>query len=293
MAGLCAALILVAIACLAFFGYRLPASQFASFASFLPFAGAMAYCRWAGHDRLLQACSLPFWASIVSTLLKFPLYIAARSTAGLKDQALARLDHRIGLEVPSVLHAAASYPWARAGLALSYDLLFPLMVVAAIVPALRFRFGAAKELIVATTFATLVGAPLFALLPAIGPWSVYGYAPAPMQIQTEALFLTLRSGSAHVIDLNEPGFVCFPSFHVLLAILSTVALCSIKPLRIPAIAVTVLIAISTLTTGWHYSCDVIGGILLAFLAVLASKMYSRWEAKILVPKSFAQASIKV
>jgi membrane-associated phospholipid phosphatase len=277
MAVLAAILLLVAIVCVVFFRYRLPFSQIASVAGFLPFAGAIVYCRWAKHYRLLQACSLPFWASVLSTLLKFPLYIAARSHVGLKDAALARIDRLLRVEVPPILHAMAPHPWARAVLLVSYDTLFPLMVVAAILPALRFRFSAAKELIVATSFATVVGAPLFALVPAIGPWTVYGYAPLPLQAQTQALFLSLRAGGVHLIDLNEPGFVCFPSFHVLLAILSAVALCSIRPLRIPAILVAALITISTLTTGWHYFSDVIGGLVLAAFSVAAAKAFSRWE----------------
>jgi membrane-associated phospholipid phosphatase len=277
MALLSAALLLVAISTIVFFHYRLPFSQAASVASFLPLAGAIAYCRWAKHYRLLQACSLPLWASVLSTLLKFPLFIAARSHVALKDDVLAHIDRILRVEVPPILHAMAPHPWARAALAVSYDLLFPLMVVAALLPALRFRFAAAKELIVGISFATLVGAPLFALVPAIGPWTVYGYPPLPLQAQTQALFLSLRAGGIHLIYLNEPGFVCFPSFHVLLAILSAVALCSIKPMRIPAILVAVLITVSTLTTGWHYFADVIGGLVLAAFSVAAAKAFSRWE----------------
>lgn len=279
MAVLSAGLLLVAIASIAFFRYRLSLSELASCAGFLPFAGAIAYCWWAKHYRLLQACSLSLWASVLSTLLKFPLYIASRSTVALADSSLARADHALGLEAPTILHAIAFHPWARTAFALSYDLLFPLMVVAALVPALRFRFSAAKEFIVAISFATLVGAPLFALLPAIGPWATYGFTPSPLQSQTQALFLSLRTWSIHSIDFSEPGVVCFPSFHVLLAILSATALCSIKALRIPAILVAVLISVSTLTTGWHYVVDVISGLILAVASILVSKGFTRWETR--------------
>jgi len=277
MAVLLLALLLVAVVCVAFFNYRLPFSQAASVAGFIPFAGAIAYCWWAKRYRLLQACALPFWASVLSALLKFPLYIAGRTHVALKDNALAHIDRLLKIEVPSILHFMAPHPLERTVLAFSYDLLFPLMVVAAILPPLRFRFTAAKELIVAISFATLVGALLFAVVPAIGPWAVYGYAPMPLQAQTQALFLGLRTGSLHLIDLNEPGLVCFPSFHVLLAVLSAVALCSIRQLRIPAILIAALITVSTLTTGWHYITDVIGGLMLAAVSVGASKAYSRWE----------------
>jgi PAP2 superfamily len=278
MAALSAALLLSAVACVAFLNYRLSISELASCANFLPFIGAIAYCWWAKHYRLLQACSLPLWASILSTLLKFPLYIASRSTVALADPSLARADHALGLEIPTVLHFMAFHPWAWSTLAFSYDLLFPFMVVAAIIPALRFRFSATKELIVAISFATVVGSLLFAFLPAVGPWVTYGFPPSPLQSQTQALFLSLRTGSVHFIDFSEPGVVCFPSFHVLLAVLSATALCSVKPLRIPAVLIAALISLSTLTTDWHYVVDAICGLILAAISILVSKAYTRWEA---------------
>jgi membrane-associated phospholipid phosphatase len=36
------------------------------------------------------------------------------------------------------------------------------------------------------------------------------------------------------------------------------------------------VAISTVTTGWHYGIDVIGGLLVAALAVLITRISSRW-----------------
>ena len=49
--------------------------------------------------------------------------------------------------------------------------------------------------------------------------------------------------------MNDAGIVAFPSFHVLLAILTAVALSAIRWLRIPVWALALLVGISTLTTG--------------------------------------------
>jgi membrane-associated phospholipid phosphatase len=74
------------------------------------------------------------------------------------------------------------------------------------------------------------------------------------------------------LDMEDAGIVAFPSFHVLLAILTAVALSAIRWLRAPAWAMAVLVGLSTLTTGWHYLVDVIGGIVLAIVSVGAAKL---------------------
>jgi membrane-associated phospholipid phosphatase len=83
-----------------------------------------------------------------------------------------------------------------------------------------------------------------------------------------------------VLDLNESGIVCFPSFHALLAVVSCVALGSIRPLRIPAAIVAGCVVLSTLTTGWHYLVDVIGGLLLAALSIAAARGFTAIERRV-------------
>ena len=53
-----------------------------------------------------------------------------------------------------------------------------------------------------------------------------------------------------------------------------------KPLRIPAVIVALLVSASTLTTGWHYIVDVIGGILLALISWLVAKAFTRIESTV-------------
>ena len=274
-----AALVVVAIACIKFCRYSLPAPQFAAVGNALPFAMAVGYCWWRKREKLLQACLLTGWASVLSTLLKFPMYIAARSPISLKDNLLANADLHLGVEVPAVLQFMALHPGLKSALSASYDLLTPLMILAVVLPAIYSKFTAAKELILGMTFATIAGAPIFALCPAIGPWAHYHFAPTAVQRQCESLLLELHSNRSHAINLNESGIICFPSFHVLLAILSAVALWSIRPLRIPATVIAAFVTFSTLATGWHYVIDVVGGVVLALISVGIAKWFTRIEAR--------------
>lgn len=280
MACLSAVLLVSAAAALQDFNYRLPASL-ANIYTFCSALGlAAGYCRWAKFERLFQSCLLVLWSCLLSTLLKFPMYLAARFRAPLRDHALAQIDHGFLFDEAALVHWMASHPWMRTFFGLSYGALFPLMVLGVLLPAVRYRFQAVKELIVATSFATLIGAVLFGFIPAIGPWSVYGYAPSTAQLRCQDLLLGLRAGGRHVIDLNESGIVCFPSFHTLLAMLSCVALWSIKPLRIPAAVLASCVVLATLTTGWHYLADVIGGLLLTGLSIAAARGFTALEQRI-------------
>jgi membrane-associated phospholipid phosphatase len=255
------------------------APTFNDYVGFVAFLVATGYCWWAKFERFFQACLIIFWSFVLGKLLGFPVYLAARSRMPLQDEALAHFDKMLGLQVPSILHFTANHSWMKATFAVSYDLLFPLMVLSVLIPAVMYRWTAAKELVVATSLATVIGSMMFAFSPAIGPWVVYPIVPSAQQTTCATLFLALRSGSFHMLSPDDKGIICFPSFHVMLAIVSCVAMCSVRVLRIPAILLASLIVISTLTTGWHYVADVVGGLTLAVIAELLAKGFTRIEAR--------------
>ncbi len=70
--------------------------------------------------------------------------------------------------------------------------------------------------------------------------------------------------------LKDAGVVAFPSFHVVLAILSVVALWRIRGVKWFALIIGILICVSTITTGWHYGIDVIAGLAVVLLAQLVA-----------------------
>ena len=52
------------------------------------------------------------------------------------------------------------------------------------------------------------------------------------------------------------------------------ALWGFRPIRIPAAILSVLIILSTLTTGWHYFSDVLGGIVVAAISMAVARVYA-------------------
>jgi membrane-associated phospholipid phosphatase len=118
-----------------------------------------------------------------------------------------------------------------------------------------------------------IGLPLFSLVPAIGPWYIYNTTPSEAQALCQSSFLLMRNhdfpaASAYAV-------VCFPSFHVIWAILCAAALWTYKPLRVPIALFCGLIILSTMTTGWHYFSDVIAGAAVAVLSIKAAILLTR------------------
>ena len=239
-----------------------------------------AYCIWTKNDRMREAALIVLWAGLLASLLEYPMYVASRFHYPLRDQWLSNIDHHIGVEVPTILAWVAHHPHIGGFLNTIYDVLILMMFAAAAVPGIAGKFTAAKEFVISTSFASIAVAPVSAVLPAIGPWVAYHFAPSQPQLETQQLLLALRDAAPHIIRSSDSGIICFPSFHVLLAILCCIALCSVRVLRIPVIILTVLIAISTITSGWHYFIDVLGGLVLTVLSVLAAKAYTLMEKRL-------------
>ena len=246
----------------------------------VPAALAAIYCHWRGFEKLREGALIVMWACVMSRLLMFPMYAAARLHFPLRDNLFAVIDHRFGMEVPIILNWMTHHPALNALLSYSYDALFPLMVVAVIVPAVGGKLTAAKEFVVANLVAAVIGTCAFAFVPGVGPWTVYKFPPAPDQRLCAAMVHALREQGQFRIDLNySSGLICFPSFHVILAILSAAALWSFRPLRPFAAIVCALVVVSAVTTGWHYVIDVLGGILFAAASIAAAKAFTRLEAR--------------
>jgi membrane-associated phospholipid phosphatase len=200
----------------------------------------------------------------------FPTDIAARlsSHVNLQDSNFVRLDQALGVTVPAIM-IWCEHHWIGGMVNMTYTMLAPMIVVAFLLPSLTGRVKAAQTFLTGNLIAFIVGLPVFALLPAVGPWSGYHLSPSSLQIQCQSDLFQLRSIGTYVHHAN--GVICFPSFHVMWAILCAQALWGFRFLRIPVSLLSGLIVLSTMTTGWHYFSDVLGGILLALLAMASSE----------------------
>ena len=202
------------------------------------------------YDKRDAALTLP-WVLTLCFLIPFPVLLSARLGVPLRDAAFRNADRSLGFDVPALVAWTSHHFWIKSVLERSYPLLFILLPLAALLPALAGKKRAAETFLVANTVAFLLAAPLFMFFPAIGPWAGGQFAPSADQAACEKFIHALR-GTTAVATIARAGIICFPSFHVIWAAISAVALWSFRGLRYISTTVAALVICSTVTTGWHY-----------------------------------------
>ena len=275
MAYACSALVLIDwVAC------RMTAIQIhgvSNLAIGIVFAGAAVFTIasfWheKGRTDLRDAILTIPWMFFLAAALPLLVLAAARFNMPLQDTNLTHLDRLFGVSVPQITSWASRH-WLGRLINGTYPLLNSLFIVSALLPAFMGKVECAQQFVLANLIAFAVGLSLFALFPAIGPWYGYGVPPTPGQMQCQTSILLFR-GPGHIVS-QLAAIICFPSFHVMWAIFCAAALWGFRVLRIPVAVFSTMIVLSTVTTGWHYVTDVVGGIVIAGLSLFAVGGYTR------------------
>jgi membrane-associated phospholipid phosphatase len=219
---------------------------------------------------------------IAASMLIAPLtYIAASLNYPLQDKNLFAIDHFMGLDWRSYLNTVDRY---RLGDICNFGyrtfawqpLLIPI-VLCLFGKALRaYQFSLAFVL---TVMATVV---ISVFLPASGAYTFLGLSPAdyphvhPADDFDHMRHLPLlREGKMRVLEIGQlTGIVTFPSFHAAGAILYLWALWAIRWMRAIALICNALLLLSTPIDGGHYFIDVVAGVSLAILSILAVRRLS-------------------
>ncbi len=235
-----------------------------------------AYWHWRRRPDFRDSSVVILWTLLISAILSFPILTAARLHLPLRDSLFASIDSALGIRVPIVIAWAKNHRCA-APLDAAYNLLKPFLVLAALAPGVAGKRESAKEFLMANVVAFAIAIPLFAFLPGIGPWDYYHLVPNSHQLACRSEILSLRLPGIYTYNWQEARIICFPSFHVIWAILSARALWVFRPLRIPLGVLAAMIIVSTMTTGWHYFCDVLGGLVVAAISILAANRITATE----------------
>lgn len=221
-------------------------------------------------ERRDAALMIP-WSIAILLLVPVPLAIAARFALPLQDQAFFAFDRMLGVHTAVVASLAPSHPLGRL-LNSTYGLLLPYLEAAVFFPALLGRRESIRFLL-ANVVAFYLGTVLLIFLPAIGPWAVEPFQPSAAQLATQVQMLALRHPGPLNFSVLSDGaaIIAFPSFHVIWAVLALSAFWGYRLLRIPLAVLSAMICFSTLTTGWHYLADGLGGMAVAVLSLWAAE----------------------
>ena len=227
------------------------------------------------------------WEALMAVMLPYVVLVAARIQVPLRDGLFGRIDSSLGVSVPAI-QIWAQHNWLGHAFNWTYPLLIPFLVIAALAPGLLGKVKQARWFLIGNLAAFAIGMPMFALLPAVGPWVFNHMVPNIAQAHCQAQLLALRSAGPVSDTAEFAALVCFPSFHVIWAVLCCVALWGWRWLRIPAALLSCMIIFSTLTTGWHYFVDVLAGLAIAAIALA----YATWCTRKLETRSRSVVAAK-
>jgi membrane-associated phospholipid phosphatase len=224
-------------------------------------------------DMLVVVAQL-FLALLLGLLLT---YAASAVALPYRDAELSAIDHWLGFHRASYIGAINFVPGLGAILEAAYlsiqpqTALVPLaLLLVRQLPRLQgFVLALGVSLLATNLVAVFVPAVDAAIYIDLAPRGVAALGPG---VYTHVHTLeALRSGAMSVIRLDDlEGLITFPSFHTTNAILFAWALWPIRYLRVAALALNVLMVASTPTSGSHYFIDIVGGTVIAILAIAAA-----------------------
>jgi len=217
---------------------------------------------------MLGLCSLLCLLACVGT------YGIAAATSGSADPLLARADLALGFDWRR-FHAASERSAAlQTMLRAAYVLIFTLPIFAIIGLGATGHGREGRRFVLAYGIALALSLALFAAFPAGGPMGHYLIGPdryQPVTNDSQRLVIaSLRAGHHRVIDIGRlQGLVSFPSVHAASAILFTWAVRPLKALFWPMAIANGLMLAATPVEGNHYLVDVIAGIVIAVVSIVA------------------------
>lgn len=222
------------------------------------------YHRNSGESLVLCMVTLMQMGSY-TTAISVLMYLVTSLNFPMADPWLQSVDRFVGFSPQAVVEWTRSSPIVNHWSTWVYLFIVPetlLTILAISLSQKRILMEQfACQFMLGTGICTITGC----FFPAAGPAYNHGIEPAEWQLPYIDHFLALRSGETFMFSWkNTEGLVTFPSFHTAWAVmLVLVWRQQTKLLFIPITVLSGLIILSTLTTGSHYSLDIVGGFVLA------------------------------
>ncbi|MCP4175861.1 MAG: phosphatase PAP2 family protein [Fuerstiella sp.] len=214
---------------------------------------------------------------VFNLFLTILTYAGTPLNAPLTDSLLMQYDAALGIHLPSIVDWFQQHPTLNRFFHLIYYSVLPSTLLALIVLGLDADVRRLREFVMHYMLAGLITTLIYFVMPAEAPAQTFGYGQTAAQLSFIEHFHALRSGHFSVVSMNNlEGLVTFPSFHTTWALLIAYSLRHYRRLFGPMLLLNAGVAISTVTTGWHYGIDVIGGLLVAALAVMITRAASTW-----------------
>jgi hypothetical protein len=235
----------------------------------LALVSLMLACRLTGIGPRLGAAAewILLW-QIFSVAGAVLTYLAAAQDGAVYDARLALLDAQLGFRWSAWLADVESHPLLKLVFAVAYGSLLAQVVLSVCWFSFLRWDQRNAELLTNAMLALLLTTAVFFLFPALGP--CVG-APACHDAYVEDL-VGLRHGNLPSLDMMLlKGVIAFPSFHAVLAMLFTYAHRR-SPIFLPMAGFNGLMLLAIPSEGGHYLVDIIGGVVVGGVAILATSV---------------------
>ena len=221
---------------------------------------------------------------VLVTVLMSPLtYVAVAAGFPLQDANLLLVDRALGLDWAAYVVFVNDHPTLAGWLSAGYNMIrWPIFAIPVVLAAGR-HYLRTEEFTFAFATALMVTTVISALVPAIGVYQQIGLDPATLENLSPRAYLEqvrdfgpVRDGVLRHLNLfGLAGIVTFPSFHAASAVLYAWAFWPVRWMRPIALLANGVMLASTPIDGGHYFIDVIAGIAIAVVAIVAARRMGR------------------
>ena len=221
---------------------------------------------------------------VLITAVMTPLtYVAASANLPMQDASLLAIDRALGFDWGAYVRTVDAHPILATWLNYGYTMIgWPMFAIPVVLAATQ-RYRRIEEFTFAFGLALVVTTIVSGFVPAIGVFREIGLDPASIKHLNLAPYLDqvrdlapARGGTLRHLDLlGLGGIVTFPSFHAAAAVLYGWALWPVRWMRpIVVLAFGAMLA-ATPINGGHYLIDIIAGVAVAVLAIVAARRAAR------------------
>jgi hypothetical protein len=226
---------------------------------------------------------------VLLTAVMTPLtYVAASADLPMQDASLLAVDRALGLDWAAYVGYVDAHPGLAGLMNCGYAMIrWPIFAIPVVLAALG-RYRRIEEFTFAFGLALFVTTLISGLVPAIGVYQQIGLDPGTLKHIDPGAYLDqlrdlppTRAGILrHLQLLNLGGIVTFPSFHAASAVLYTWALWPLRWSRPLVVLVNGVMLAATPLNGGHYFVDVIAGVAIAVMAIIAARQAGRVIARL-------------
>lgn len=240
-------------------------------------AAARYYGAWRNDPKLASALASTAQVLAFAAVAAPLSYLAASAALPLQDAAFDGMDRALGLDWNALLTIMQRWPDFHLFMRVIYLSLTVQMTAIVLLLGFTGRLAWLRVYTLAFIFAALITIAISVLLPAEGVWLHDGFkatdsALLPVSSTSWPVFHGLRDGSFRLLmAVGAEGIVTFPSLHAALAAILIAAFWPVPVARWLSAAANTLMLAATPIDGSHYFIDVLAGIAIAVLSVVAAR----------------------